>query len=206
MPKFKMINEDGSISNYEITPPAPVAIPPKVYNEGKPIKVYPPKRPKPVQPKPVKEEPRVEEPIRVEESIAPKAVPKSVVKPPKPPKPPKPIKEETPHYSPSLIEEDDPIVESPKPEPVKEAPAVKPEPVQPSGMVFQPIIKNKRAHQNEELIQSPSGKQYGIDSKTIDIIVDKIITSMSDKFVTKEEAKSVVEHTLQEMVIKNDLK
>ena len=115
-----------------------------------------------------------------------------------------------------------PSVEQPKQiEPPKEE--VKPEPVQEqkpsSSMVFQPISKKKNSTgmiwENPNVKTIPpvlevpakqpenGGPWLALD---LDAIVNTVVDSMMDKFVTREEMQTLVEATIKKMILENSIK
>ena len=77
-----------------------------------------------------------------------------------------------------------------------------------NGAILKPITRKKVRY--EEDVEAPSKNEqsdqvYTIDQKGIEVLVDTIVSSLENKFVSKNEVERVVEKTLQRMMIDNDL-
>lgn len=147
------------------------------------------KRPKPVEPEPVvekKEEPKPTLNIHG----------KKLVK-----RPPKPVEN-----NPRVIQEEEPVVEEVVQEPVieeaEEVPAS-------NVMVFAPISRKKHHYDDEPIpvhsSKTPTGNVYALDEKGLEVLIDIIASALAEKFVSKDEVESVVEHTLQKMIVANNV-
>lgn len=185
MPKFKIVNDDGSTSEYKPVPKIPVKqvdtsdyVPPKVHPKKpvvKPAKVYPKKD---------------TEPVKSEEVIRPEVVEEV--------KPLEEVKQEVVREV-THIEEVKPVPETHVVRNVDE------EIKTPSGgMIFSPVVKKKHAEQKPVSKALTNDKVYALDQKAMDNLVNAIVDTLSDRFVSKDEVNSVVSSILQGMVMPNN--
>jgi len=159
------------------------------------------KRPKPVEPEPVIE--KKEEPKPTLNIPGKKLVKKS----------PTPVV-----ANPRVLQDEEPVVEVVEKEEVQE-PVVEEqqEPVTEeveestasNVMVFAPISRKKHHYDDEPIpvhsAKTPTGNVYALDEKGLQTLIDIIASALAEKFVSKDEIETVVEHTLQKMVIANNV-
>ena len=211
MPKFKIINDDGSVSEYKPTPKIPVKqvdttnhTTPKVYPKNpvpKPIKVYP----KTGTPSDKPEQITGNEKSGFKSLDTPSAVTTSGTNPAGEPVHPLPTPSQT---SPAPL--DKVIVTEFTPAtpavttPASEAAEIKVTTPSSDTMIFSPIVKGKHAKQAQAV--SSDDKVYAIDQKGMDSLINAIADTLSDKFVSKDEVSSVVSSVIQGMVVPNSVK
>ena len=147
-------------------------------------------KPKPVEaPKP---DPVVEKPKVIKQSDLFGKNKKLVTKRPNVPKV-EPVAEPTPVVEEPLVEE--PVVETP----VEEKP-------QPNIMVFTPISRKKTHYEDPEPVNNSKGEAvYALDQKSFNSLIENIAAALSEKFVTRDEVQDVIEHTLQKMIVANNI-
>lgn len=196
MAKFKVMNPDGSYQTITPPKPEPKPIKAKVNNEPvvmarkiakpTPVTTTPEIVQPPVEkhePPTIEVEPKVNEEPTVDKSIA--------------------IRE------PTMIEPE-PIVhkkEEPKPEPKHEPKKVE---INDSFGIIKPISRKSHKYDMEESpkkeeIKIPDG-YYLVSKDDLNKMVETIVSTLSDTFVSRDHLSSEVEQALQKMVINNDLK
>lgn len=194
MAKFKVINPDGTSKT--IATPKP---------ESKPIKAVVNNAPQqPMARKIAKAAKIVEEPKPVEKPIPPteyiEEKPKEVVSIDK-----------------SLIEREpkmDPVPEEvvklvePVPEPPKKEEPTKIE-INDKFSILKPISRKSHKYDMEENpekeVKIPDG-YYLVSKEELDKMVETIVATLSDTFVSRDQLSTEVQQAIQKMVISNDLK
>lgn len=65
---------------------------------------------------------------------------------------------------------------------------------------------NLREFFKKKLIEDNESSQvYALDQNGLESIIDAIATALSEKFVSKDEVEKIVEHTIQKMVVNNNV-
>lgn len=76
------------------------------------------------------------------------------------------------------------------------------------GAILKPITRKKVRYEEgleAPIIKEPESQVYTLDQKGVELLVNTIVDSLEDRFVTKTNVQHIVERTLQKMMIDNDL-
>lgn len=229
MPTFKIINDDGSVSEYKPIPKIPVKqvdntnhTVPKVYPKNpvpKPMKLYP----KTTVSMSKHEAQQFGESIKVGETLSIKSydVASAVITPgitaagepvhPLPDGIPATIVPTVANVAPTsessdkvIVAEFTPAIPEDASESDDNKDGIKITDPSSDAMIFSPIVKGKHAKQVQQA--SSDDKVYAIDQKGMDSLINAIADTLSDRFVSKDEVSSVVSSVIQGMVVPNSVK